>query len=316
PVVEAHVKRGEFIPNDLALDAGGEGQNTAFALITGPNMAGKSTYLRQAALIILMAQVGSFVPASESRIGLVDRIYCRVGASDNLARGESTFLVEMNETAYILHTATERSFVIMDEVGRGTGTEDGLAIAWAVCEDLLDNIKCRTLFATHYHELSRIAHPRMANRSMDVAERDGQIVFLRKLREGPAAESYGLHVAALAGLNESLLGRAAGLMAMFSARKQKTSPETAPGGEIPVAAARAVEAAEDRRRAGGQKIISDLISELDNIEADAITPLEALNVICRWKKLLESASGGRAGRSGNSRPPPQKSEPPSLFDSF
>jgi DNA mismatch repair protein MutS len=179
PVVEAHLNRGEFIPNDLLLD--GEDDGFSFALITGPNMAGKSTYLRQAALITVMAQAGSFVPASEARIGLVDRIYCRVGAQDNLARGESTFLVEMNETAYILHTATEKSLVIMDEVGRGTGTEDGLSIAWAVCEELLENIKCRTLFATHYHELSRIVHPRMKNCSMDVAEQDGEIIFLRKL---------------------------------------------------------------------------------------------------------------------------------------
>ena len=152
PVVEAHLGRGEYIPNDIILgsDAGGK-KDPFFAMITGPNMAGKSTYLRSAALITLMAQMGSFIPAREGRIGLCDRIYCRVGASDNLARGESTFLVEMNETAYILNTATERSLVIMDEVGRGTGTNDGLSIAWAVCEELLDRVRCRTFFATHYH---------------------------------------------------------------------------------------------------------------------------------------------------------------------
>ena len=224
PVVEAHLPRGEFIPNDIVLDASPdkpEGEGISFALITGPNMAGKSTYLRQAALIALMAQTGSFVPAAEASLGLVDRIYCRVGASDNLARGESTFLVEMNETAYILNTATEESLVIMDEVGRGTATADGLSIAWAVCEELLENIRCRTLFATHYHELSRIEHARMANRSMDVCERDGKIIFLRKLREGPAEKSYGLHVAALAGLSERVLSRAGELLAAFSEENKK-----------------------------------------------------------------------------------------------
>jgi DNA mismatch repair protein MutS len=225
PVVEAHLNRGEYIPNDIILnakssvssasgDAGAAppdkedaGKGISFALITGPNMAGKSTYLRSAALITLMAQMGSFVPAREAHIGLCDRIYCRVGASDNLARGESTFLVEMNETAYILHTASEKSLVIMDEVGRGTGTNDGLSIAWAVSEELLNNIKCRTLFATHYHELSLILHPRMANRSMEVLDRDGEIIFLRRIQEGPAAESYGIHVARLAGLSEGVLER-------------------------------------------------------------------------------------------------------------
>jgi DNA mismatch repair protein MutS len=156
PVVEAHLDRGEFIPNDIIINSqqGDPQGGPTFALITGPNMAGKSTYLRSAALIVIMAQAGSFIPAREGRIGICDRIYCRVGASDNLARGESTFLVEMNETAYILNTATENSLVIMDEVGRGTGTNDGLSIAWAVSDELLNRIKCRTFFATHYHELS------------------------------------------------------------------------------------------------------------------------------------------------------------------
>ncbi|MDR2619403.1 MAG: DNA mismatch repair protein MutS, partial [Treponema sp.] len=184
PVVEAHLPRGEFIPNDVILGRGENISDPAFALITGPNMAGKSTYLRQAALTVIMAQAGSFVPAREARIGMCDRIYCRVGASDNLARGESTFLVEMNETAYILHTASEKSLVIMDEVGRGTGTNDGLSIAWAVSEDLLNRVKCRTLFATHYHELSRISHPGMVNRSMEVSDQGGEIVFLRRLKDG------------------------------------------------------------------------------------------------------------------------------------
>ncbi|MDR2730294.1 MAG: DNA mismatch repair protein MutS [Treponema sp.] len=215
PVVEAHLSSGEFIPNDTRLNAD---SGISFALITGPNMAGKSTYLRQAALITIMAQAGSFIPAASANIGLCDKIYCRVGASDNLARGESTFLVEMNETAFILNTATNRSLVIMDEVGRGTGTNDGLSIAWAVSEQLLGKIGCRTLFATHFHELSFLSHPRLANRSMDVLDTDGKIVFLRKLKEGPAAESYGIHVARLAGLSEPVLRRAGEILALLKTR--------------------------------------------------------------------------------------------------
>jgi len=297
PVVEAHLPRGEFIPNDLVLDAKG----FYFALITGPNMAGKSTYLRQAALITLMAQSGSFVPASEARIGLVDRIYCRVGASDNLARGESTFLVEMNETAYILNTATEKSLVIMDEVGRGTGTKDGLSIAWAVSEELLNNIKCRTLFATHYHELSGIVHSRMANRSMDIAERNGQIVFLRKLREGPASESYGLHVAALAGLPQNVLGRAGEIMASLADLKTPAAVFPAAEKENPDD----TEPSKTESNNTGFKIL-DAISEL---QTDDLTPLEALNLIHRWKKLMSSKESG-------SKIPSRAKSPqgPSLFD--
>jgi DNA mismatch repair protein MutS len=220
PVVEEHLSRGEYIPNDIVLNTGESG--ISFAMITGPNMAGKSTYLRSAALITIMAQTGSFVPVREARIGICDRIYCRVGASDNLARGESTFLVEMNETAFILNTATEKSLVIMDEVGRGTGTNDGLSIAWAVSEELLNRIGCRTLFATHFHELSILSHPRLANRSMEVLDKDGKIIFLRKLKEGPAAESYGIHVARLAGLSENVLGRAEQIMAILKARDADT----------------------------------------------------------------------------------------------
>jgi DNA mismatch repair protein MutS len=215
PVVEAHLSSGEFIPNDTRLNAD---SGISFAMITGPNMAGKSTYLRQAALITIMAQTGSFIPAVSAKIGLCDRIYCRVGASDNLARGESTFLVEMNETAFILNTATNRSLVIMDEVGRGTGTNDGLSIAWAVSEQLLDKIGCRTLFATHFHELSLLSHPRLANRSMEVLDTGGKIIFLRKLKEGPAAESYGIHVARLAGLSEPILRRAGEILALLKTR--------------------------------------------------------------------------------------------------
>jgi DNA mismatch repair protein MutS len=299
PVVEAHLPRGEFIANDISLDADSPG--VSFALITGPNMAGKSTYLRQAALITIMAQSGSFVPASWARIGIVDHIYCRVGAQDNLARGESTFLVEMNETAYILHTATKQSMVIMDEVGRGTGTEDGLSIAWAVCEELLENIKCRTLFATHYHELSRIEHPGMANRSMDVSERNGEIIFLRKLREGPTAESYGLHVAALAGLPQSVLDRAGEIMARLSGQKRKSMPDLSPTAvKHPKPSA------------------SKLENELSSLDINAMTPLEALNLIYRWKKKIsdgkEKADKVYSLNAKGQKLPAQDIGEPSLFD--
>ncbi|MDR0600578.1 MAG: DNA mismatch repair protein MutS [Treponema sp.] len=303
PVVEAQLPGGEFIPNDLFLDGGG----IYFALITGPNMAGKSTYLRQAALIVIMAQAGSFVPAREAAIGVTDRIYCRVGASDNLAQGESTFLVEMNETAHILHTATERSLVIMDEVGRGTGTTDGLAIAWAVCEDLLDRLKCKTLFATHYHELSQLENPGLANRSMEALEKDGQIVFLRKLREGPSAESYGIHVAALAGLPPPVVERARALLEGirgaeqgFPALKDRAVPET-PGRD--------------------QAAPPAPLRELAALDPNNISPLEALKTIHRWKELLIRDRGRevhrpKTGAAGGDPAARRKGEDktPSLFD--
>ena len=180
PVVEAHIPQGEFVPNSLETDSGGK----LFTMITGPNMAGKSTFLRQNALIVLMAQTGSFVPADKAEIGCVDRIFCRVGASDNLARGESTFLVEMNETAFILRTATERSLVIMDEVGRGTGTNDGLSIAWAVTEYLIEKVKAKTLFATHYHELTVLEDERIQNLSLEVLEKEGEHYISEKNKRG------------------------------------------------------------------------------------------------------------------------------------
>ena len=306
PVVEAHLNRGEFIPNDLTLDAS---DNTAgaisFALITGPNMAGKSTYLRQAALITIMAQCGSFVPATEAHIGLVDRVYCRVGAQDNLARGESTFLVEMNETAYILNTATESSLVIMDEVGRGTGTKDGLSIAWAVCEELINHIKCRTLFATHYHELSGIVHPRMANRSMGVEERNGKILFLRKLREGPASQSYGLHVAALAGLPDAVLMRASVIMKALPSQEEKTEQR-----EKNLSPSEATLQADSKQEHRQIKDVKRLIVELKELDLNAITPLEALVLLQKWKKKI----GDDKTLNFLNRDAVSKNDEPSLFD--
>ena len=319
PVVEAHISRGEYIPNDISLDTKG----ISFAMITGPNMAGKSTYLRSAALITIMAQAGSFVPAREARIGLCDRIYCRVGASDNLARGESTFLVEMNETAFILNTATEKSLVIMDEVGRGTGTNDGLSIAWAVSEELLNRIGCRTLFATHFHELSLLSHPRLANRSMEVLDQGEKIVFLRKLKEGPAAESYGIHVAKLAGLSQEVLQRAGQIMERLKERDADLS-ETFPSAEISGKKDTSVNREKNVvNEKEGAFFIPPPDSNTDKIEAllrevdpEQMTPLEAINLICRWKKLVQS--GGAVSASGEKQPktraPKSGDASPSLFD--
>ena len=231
PVVEQHLPKGEFVPNDLNLYS--DCSKKSFSLITGPNMAGKSTYLRQNALIALLAQTGSFVPASSAKIGIVDRIFCRVGASDNLAKGESTFLVEMTETARILRSATEKSLVIMDEVGRGTSTEDGLSIAWAVSEYLLNEIKCKTLFATHYHELTRLDHDAIKLLCMAVSENGSEIVFLRKVIEGASANSYGIHVARLAGIPDAVIDRAQEILEKIQkdAGDESLVPETLKTGQ-------------------------------------------------------------------------------------
>ncbi|MEY2577346.1 MAG: mismatch repair protein MutS, partial [Verrucomicrobiota bacterium] len=206
PVLDQNLAEEKFVPNDTDLD----GERMRLAIITGPNMAGKSTYIRQVALIVLMAQIGSFVPASSAEIGLVDRVFTRVGASDDLSRGQSTFMVEMNETANIVNNASERSLVILDEIGRGTSTFDGLSIAWSVAEFLHDRIKARTLFATHYHELTKLASERkgVANFNVAVREWNEQIIFLRKIIPGGADKSYGIHVARLAGIPREILDRA------------------------------------------------------------------------------------------------------------
>ncbi len=211
PVLDQNLVDEKFVPNDTELD----GENIRLAIVTGPNMAGKSTYIRQVALIVLMAQIGSFVPAESAEIGLVDRIFTRVGASDDLARGQSTFMVEMNETANIINNATDRSLVILDEIGRGTSTFDGLSIAWSVAEFLYDKIKARTLFATHYHELTKLAEDRkgVCNLNVAVREWNEQIIFLRKIIPGGADKSYGIQVARLAGLPKEILDRAKEILA-------------------------------------------------------------------------------------------------------
>ena len=211
PVLDQTLVEEKFVPNDSSLD----GENIRLAIITGPNMAGKSTYIRQVALIVLMAHIGSFVPAESAEIGVVDRIFTRVGASDDLARGQSTFMVEMNETSNIVNNATEHSLVILDEIGRGTSTFDGLSIAWSIAEFLHDKIKARTLFATHYHELTKLAEDRsgVCNFNVAVREWNEQIIFLRKIVPGGADKSYGIHVARLAGLPKEILDRAKEILA-------------------------------------------------------------------------------------------------------
>ena len=219
PVLDQTLTGGErFVPNDVTL----EPEQNRLILITGPNMAGKSTYLRQVALITLMAQIGSYVPAASAEVGLVDRIFTRIGASDDIARGQSTFMVEMNETALILNNATERSLVILDEIGRGTSTFDGLSIAWSVAEHLHDRIGARALFATHYHEITALAQSRSAVQNYNVAvkEWNQQIIFLRKILPGSAEKSYGIQVARLAGLPENVINRAREVLAQLESGHQ------------------------------------------------------------------------------------------------
>ena len=285
PVVEATLPAGEFVPNDCRLDSEG----VSFALITGPNMAGKSTYLRQTALIVLMAQAGSFVPAQDAEIGIVDRIFCRVGAQDNLARGESTFLVEMNETANILRSATKASLVIMDEVGRGTGTNDGLSIAWAVSEHLLERLSAKTLFATHYHELTDIAHPKLCNLSMEVLEKRDEIIFLKRVKEGPSENSYGIHVAKLAGLPEEVVARARQILSnLVEHQRAGDRLEGAKGRSSH--AGRTDDLARRARRDEQSSLFSpsELVSdEIRSLELNETTPVQAMNLIERWKHELE-----------------------------
>lgn len=292
PVVETKVARDTFIPNDMRMD-----DERRALIVTGPNMAGKSTVLRQAGLIALMAHIGSFVPARRARIGVCDRVFTRVGASDNLAAGQSTFMVEMTETATILHGATERSLVLLDEIGRGTSTYDGLSIAWAVTERLHE-LGARTVFATHYHELVGLAEslPRAAAFNVAVRETGQDIVFLYRLRPGGSDRSYGVHVARLAGLPPDVVGRAArilrvlesgpwgaagrgavlaeaglGQLSLFEAPAR--GPE---GGPAPSAAPGD---AEDADIAAAR----DVLEKLAGLELDRMTPLDALNTLAEWK---------------------------------
>lgn len=277
PVVEAALAKdgAPFVANDCRLQ-----EKSRLWLVTGPNMGGKSTFLRQNALIVILAQAGSFVPAESARLSLVDRLFSRVGASDNLARGRSTFMVEMVETAAILSQATERSFVILDEVGRGTSTYDGLALAWAVVEAVHEVNRCRCLFATHYHELTRLAEKLEALSLHNVRAREwkGDLVLLHEVAEGPADRSYGLAVARLAGLPSPVLARAKDVLSRLEEGKAKTGGIAAGLDDLPLFAAMA-EVKEERKDA--------LREALHALDADALSPREALDAIYRLKQLAE-----------------------------
>lgn len=287
PVVERLAAAGRFVPNDTTLDLSGE----RLYLITGPNMAGKSTLMRQVALIVILAQMGSYVPAGSAQVGIVDRILSRVGASDNVARGESTFMVEMRETAMILREATRRSLVILDEIGRGTSTYDGLAIAWAVAEHLHDAIGCRAMFATHYHELTELAKtgPGIANYSVAAREHGDDVVFLHKLTQGPASRSYGVAVARLAGIGEGVLARARAILAMLEAGAALPTgkPSTLRGRskagvtQLDLFAAPATRAADPA---------SPILETLRAVEVDRLTPIEALQLLAKLKAMLGGAA--------------------------
>ena len=276
PVVETHLPTGEFIPNSITLSSADDPEIASFALVTGPNMAGKSTFLRQIALIHVMAQAGSFVPAYAAKLTPVDKIFCRVGASDNLARGESTFLVEMTETAYILRAATKDSLVIMDEVGRGTSTEDGLSIAQAVTEYLLTRIGAKTLFATHYHQLARLKHPRLASYCLDVLESEGTVVFLKKVRPGASANSYGIHVAKLAGVPEQVIQRARQILASLDLSS------ASPAVSVPIQVPEPVVHNSPQLFSDEELVLEEILS----VDTDSMTPLEALKRIDTWKRQL------------------------------
>ena len=268
PVLAEQLK-DQFVPNDVFMDAAGE----RLLIVTGPNMAGKSTYIRQVALLVLLAQMGSFIPAESATIGLVDRIFTRVGAADELSRGLSTFMLEMVETANILNNATSRSLVILDEVGRGTSTCDGVALAWAISEHLAIRLRCRTLFATHYHELTELADmiDGIANLNVAVREWADQVVFLHKIIPGGTDRSYGVHVARLAGVPGEVIERARTLLPQLQAHL-----------------ARGLDLPELARRASSQLALfadpsARLLNELKNINPDNLTPMEALELLRKWK---------------------------------
>lgn len=293
PVVEAITGRNSFVPNDLTMD-----EKRRLLLITGPNMAGKSTILRQTALICLLAQTGSFVPAREARLGLCDRIFSRVGASDNLAQGQSTFMVEMMETARILRQSTRRSLVILDEIGRGTSTFDGLALAWAVAEDLARRSQgnIRTLFATHYHELTALEGvlPGVHTMTIAIQERGNDIVFLRRLVPGASDRSYGIEVARLAGVPQSVVSRAKEILARLEQTRPLSStrrmvPELLPG-VLPGLEALCPEPKPDPIKSEPTVPVEHpLVTALKDLSPEAMTPLEALNRLTEWKKLWGNA---------------------------
>ena len=271
PVIERLMPRESFIPNDVRFDL-----TSRLQLVTGPNMAGKSTILRQIGLVVILAQIGSFVPAQSASIGVVDRLFTRVGASDNLARGQSTFMVEMSETSAILHNATARSLVLLDEIGRGTSTYDGVAIAWAVSEHLHDRVGCKTMFATHYHELmqlpERLAHAK--NLNVAVRETGDTVVFLHRLEAGGTDRSYGIHVAQLAGLPNEVVGRAKEVLLTLEDQHR-----VVPGKPSRLDEGQLVLFSENR----APQLVDGFREEISQINVEALTPLEALNRLADLK---------------------------------
>jgi DNA mismatch repair protein MutS len=295
PVIE-RLTEDRFVPNDTLLDT----RENQMMIITGPNMAGKSTYMRQVALIAIMAQMGGFVPAKEAVIGVVDRVFTRVGASDFIARGQSTFMVEMNETANILNNATDRSLIVLDEIGRGTSTFDGISIAWAVAEYIHEKVKARTLFATHYHELTDLAltMDRVKNYNVAIKEWNDQVVFLRRVVEGGADKSYGIQVARLAGLPPAVVARAKEVLANLEQKEfddtgepvagHKDRPGDAETGEDSDAETRRRGNAERERQLGlFATRDAHLVREIAEMDLNAMTPLEAMNHLAELKKKAE-----------------------------
>ena len=280
PVIESIKKRSEYIPNDVIMD-----KDSRILVITGPNMAGKSTYMRQAALIVLMAHMGSFVPAEKAKIGLVDRIFTRVGAGDNLASGQSTFMVEMTEMANILNNATDKSLIILDEVGRGTSTIDGLSIAWAIVEHLSLKLKAKTLFATHYHELAELEStlPSLKNYHVLVKESDGTVTFLYKISRGSANKSFGIEVAELAGVKKEITKRAAQVMqaiedsqgAGLIKRVSDRPSATAVPGEEQIGLF-----AEDSRMGKIEAVLKD-------VDVNSITPVQSLTILSELVSIVK-----------------------------
>ena len=277
PVVEQMLGDEPFVPNNIMLD----GETRQLIVLTGPNMAGKSTVMRQVALLVLMAQIGSFVPATSATIGVVDRIFTRVGASDDLAAGQSTFMVEMAETAAILHHATARSLVVLDEIGRGTSTYDGLSLAWAVAEDLVDRVGCRAMFATHYHELCELAdtRPTVVNQHVAVRTSGGEITFLRTLADGGASRSYGIECARLAGLPRAVVQRAKGMLKHFEKVAPRNERNQLSLFSTSVAAASTSVEPEEKAH-------DALRALLEGVDPDALSPREAHAVLYRLKDVL------------------------------
>jgi len=270
PVVERMMPRDQFIPNDVTLTP-----DARMIILTGPNMAGKSTILRQIGLLVLMAQMGSYVPATSARVGVADRVFTRVGASDNLVRGQSTFMVEMSETSAILHTATAQSLVLLDEIGRGTATWDGLSIAWAVSEHLHERVGCKTVFATHYHELTQLADEFVSVRNYNVAVQEvgDRILFLHRLKQGGADRSYGIEVGRLAGLPAPVIARARALLRVLEGEQLVPALGGLSG------AARKGPAKSPQEQLGLFGVTDPLVERLKGVDANALTPLQALSLL-------------------------------------